>query len=135
MKKYVAQLAAGAVMAALVMSWQGVMNAQNTADRIKIISDGFAVPGLLYMALGVLILVSTTGFFDLFAYAVRKGAHVLIPGMIKDDLSDYYAYHVGKRELREKEGTGGKKSTLLVGVFFVLLSLLFSMLWYRCQLK
>lgn len=130
MKKYIAQIAAGAVMAVLVMIWQGLGEAQ-AADRIRIISDGLAVSGLLYMAMGVLIWVSTTGFFDIFAYAIRKGAHVLIPGILKDEVSGYYEYHVGKRELRESAGAAGKKSTLLVGVLFVMLSLVFTVIWYQ----
>ena len=120
--KYIAQIAAGAVMAVLVMLWQGLGDAQTAADRLKIISDGFAVSGLLYTAMGVLIWVSTTGFFDIFAYAIRKGAHVLIPGMVKDDQ--------GKKEARAKGETAGRKSTLFVGLLFLALSLLFTLLWY-----
>ena len=128
--KYIAQIAAGAVMAVLVMLWQGLDDAQTAADRLKIISDGFAVSGLLYTAMGVLIWVSTTGFFDIFAYAIRKGAHVLIPGMVKDDHTGYYEYQQGKKEARAKGETAGRKSTLFVGLLFFALSLLFTLLWY-----
>ena len=82
--KYAASLISGLLLAFAVMWLRGLFSAESAADTVMAVSDGFAVAGLLFFGIGSLMWVSTTGFFDIFAFALRKGAHAIIPGMVGD---------------------------------------------------
>ena len=111
-----------------VMFYRGLFQAETAGDRIMIICDGFTVTALLFISMGGLMWASTTGFFDIFSYAVRKGAHALIPGMVRDNLPGYYEYKLEKESKRKDKGA---KSTFLVGVVFLAVSLALTGVWYQ----
>lgn len=127
--KFAAQLLTGLLMAFVVMGVRGLFDPETTlSGKVMAISDGFSVTGLLYIGMGSLMWVSTTGLFDIFAYAVRKGAHGLIPGMVKDTDGDYYSYKMDKKEKR-KPFSG--MSSLVTGAVFVIISVIFTVVWYN----
>ena len=127
MKKYLIQLIVGIGIAIAIMYYRTPQMAEGISGNIVAISDGFAVVGLLYFGFGGLMLVSTTGFFDIFGYAFKKGAHAFIPNY-GADLGNYYDY---KMERKEARGKGTEKSTLILGVVFLLISGLFTIIWYQ----
>lgn len=128
--KYIVQAVLGLLLSFGVMFYRGLFQAGNAGDRIMIICDGFTVTALLFISVGFLLWVSTTGFFDIFGYAVRKGAHSLIPGLVRDNLSGYYEYKLEKESERKDRGA---KSTLIVGAAFLAVSLALTAVWYQCQ--
>lgn len=93
----------------------------------RYLSDGFFVVGLLATGLGLLIWVSTTGFFDIMGYAV-KSVVVLFSSLKKpkDHLS-FYDYKQIKNENRGKP----RHALLLSGVACILLSLVCLAVYYR----
>ncbi len=74
---------------------------------------------------------ATTGFFDIFSYAVRKGAHMLVPGLVRDLAGDYYTYKMDRQGSRKEKGQKGEKSMFLVGAGFLLVSLVLTVVWYQ----
>lgn len=126
--KYIVQTALGLVLSFGIMSYRGLFNAEGGAEKFMIVSDGFTVTALLFLSVGFLTWTATTGFFDIFGFAIRKGAHALLPGLWQDSSGGYYEYKLKKQEERK---TKGEKSTLLVGVGFLLLGLIMTALWYR----
>ena len=126
--KFVVTLITGLILAGAVMWLRGVFSAQNAAAAVMAVSDGFAVAGLLYLTMGSLMWVSTTGVFDIFAYALKKGAHALIPGMVDDSAANYYEFKMDKNEKRKKFT---QHSALLIGAVFVVISLILSAVWYK----
>ena len=93
----------------------------------RYLSDGFFVIGLLATGFGLLIWVSTTGFFDIMGYAV-KSVVVLFSSLKKpkDHLS-FYDYKQIKNETRGKP----HYALLLSGVACILLSLACLAVYYR----
>lgn len=139
-KKYLVQAVVALALSVAVMVSRGAFAAGVTAaDRVMAISDGFTVTALLFICLGGLIWVSTTGFFDIFSYAFKKAARVFVPGAYTDETANYYTYVTGqkdkrksKKERREEAGLDevSEKSTLIIGLIFLVLSLIFWGLWY-----
>jgi len=110
---------------------RGFFVAETTTDRLKAASDGFAIGAFLYIAIGGLSWISTTGFFDIFTYGFKKGAHMIVPGMVKDETGKYFDY---KTEQAEKRGD--KKThwiTLVLGLILLAISGILCILWYKCQ--
>ena len=125
--KFAATLATGLILAFAAMYIRGLFEAKTAEDIVKAIGDGFTVAGLLYFFLGALMWVSTTGFFDIFGYAFKKAAHALVPGMVQEVASNYYDYKVDKLEKR-KGFT--QHSALVVGIGFIVISVILTMVWY-----
>ena len=140
--KYLVQGAVGLVLSLVVMISRGAFASGDTvtaADRVMAISDGFTVTALLFICFGALIWISTTGFFDIFSYAFKKAAHAFVPGAYADETANYYTYVTGQKNKRKsrkerKEEMGmeetSEKSTLFIGLIFLVLCLIFWGLWY-----
>lgn len=139
-KKYLVQAIVALALSVSVMVSRGAFAAgAAAADRIMAISDGFTVSALLFICMGILVWVSTTGFFDIFSYAFKKAARVFVPGAYAGETANYYTYvtgqkdkRKGKQQRREEAGleTTSEKSTLIVGLVCLVLSVLFWGLWY-----
>ena len=126
-KSYMIQTVAGLILSGLVMYWQGVFTCDNTADVIRGVCDGFTITALLYVAVGMLLWISTTGFFDIFGFAFRKGLHHILPVLIREDPGGYYEY---KTDQEEKRQVKPQRATLLVGLFFLAISIVLTLVWY-----
>lgn len=127
-KSYVIQTVAGLTLSVLVMFGQDVFARENTADVIRGVCDGLTVTALLYVALGMLMWISTTGFFDIFGFAIRKGIHHILPVFVREDPGGLYDYKLEKEEQRQAKPL---RSTLLVGLCFLAVSIIFTLVWYR----
>lgn len=128
--RYWVQALIGLLLSIAVMAARGLFAGGNAADRVMIVCDGFTVTALLFLSVGALAWIATTGFFDIFSYAVRKGAHAILPGLVHNSLGGYYEYRLEKEEARKK-GNRGEKSTFLVGVGFLLVSIILTVIWYQ----
>lgn len=126
--RYVVQIIIALLLSLFFMKIRGAFDAEaETAKRFMGVCDGFSMTAMLYVCFGFLLWVSTTDFFDIFGYAFRKGAHVLIPGMGFDKLGSYYDY---KQEKIEKRGTRPEYSTLYIGLGMLALSAVLVAVWY-----
>lgn len=126
--KYYVQAGVGFVLAFVVMVYRGLFSKPVLSDKIMAIGDGFTVAAVLYLGFGALMWVSSTGFFDIFGYAVKKAAHAIVPGMVQDDAGRYYEYKINKEEKRK-----GFLDyfTLKLGVLFLIISGILLFVWYQ----
>ena len=125
--KFVIALVTGLLLAFAAMWVRGLFDAKSADEAVMAVSDGFTVAGLLYLCLGALMWVSTTGFFDIFGYAFKKAAHALVPGMVNDTADNYYDYKMGKQGKRKGFS---QHSALAVGAGFIVISLILTAVWY-----
>ncbi len=96
-------------------------------DNMRALSDGCFTGGFLTAGMGALMLISTTGFFDMFGYAF-KSLGVLFTSLKSP--SRHVKYYDYKTEKAEKRG----KPTyfmLVIGLAFIALSLVFLYLYYN----
>ena len=119
----------GLLLATLVMWTRGVFAAKDTAAMVMAIGDGFTVVAVLYLGIGAMMWVSTTGMFDIFGYAVKRGMRALIPGFYSEDADGrFYEYKVKQEEKRKKGFT--QYSTLIWGGIFLIISVIMTAVWY-----
>lgn len=126
--KYYIQAGVGFGLAFAVMVYRGLFSKPSLADKVMAVGDGFTVAAVLYLGIGSLMWISTTGFFDIFGYAVKKAAHALIPGMVNDDAGRYYEYKVEKEEKRKGFL---EHFTLKLGLLFLIISAILLFVWYQ----
>lgn len=126
--KYYVQAGIGLALAFAVMVYRGLFSKPSIADKVMAAGDGFTVAAVLYLGIGALIWISTTGFFDIFGYAVKKAAHALIPGMVEDNTGRYYEYKIEKEEKRKGFF---EQFTLKLGVIFLIISAILLFVWYQ----
>lgn len=127
MKKYIIQLIVGLLLALGIFFMRLPQMEEGVAGTIMAVSDGFAVTGLLYVSFGVLFYASSAGFFDFISYAFQRGANIILP-KFQQGMDNYYEYKVKKQEERKRFSA---KSTLLIGLVFVALSAIFTVIWYQ----
>lgn len=127
--KYYVQAGLGLVLAFAVMVSRGLFSKPSVADKVMAVGDGFTVAAVLYLGMGALIWISSTGFFDIFSYAVKKAAHAIVPGMVEDDAGRYYEYKVEK-EAKRKKGVF-EHFTLKLGFIFLIISAILLFVWYQ----
>ncbi len=127
--KLFVQIGIALLLAFTVMNIRGLFEAKDTAALVMAVSDGFTVSGVLYLGVGAIMWVSTTGFFDIFGYAVKRGLHAILPGMVhvEEDEARYYEYKV-KRE--GKRGRFTQHLSLIIGLVLLILGTITTGLWY-----
>ena len=127
MKKYVIQLVVGLLLATGIFFLRMPQMEAGTAGTIMAVSDGFAVTGLLYIGFGVLFYASGSGFFDFINYAFQRGVSLIVPRFDKG-IDNYYEYKVKKQEERK---LFSMKSTVILGLVFLVISAVFTGIWYK----
>ena len=112
-------LALGLPFALLVASGRGLSSAGLRA-RLAALSDGCFAAGLTETGFGLLILISSTGFFDIFSYAVRSVLVLFTPFRKPEDLPGYADYRAMWASQRRKPGA----ALLVTGLLFLAVSAL-----------
>ncbi|MCQ2435662.1 MAG: DUF3899 domain-containing protein [Clostridia bacterium] len=118
-------LAIGAAIG--IGSNRGLFGECTVSERMSYISDGCVVPGIFLTGVGLLILISSTGFFDIFGYAFSNILRLFTPLTSAKAKLSYYDYKVVKSEKHEKQRA--ISSILVVGVAMLVLSGLFYYLY------
>lgn len=118
--KYGLPFLIGAAIAAIVAMGQG-LGGVSTALTMRALSDGCFVSAVLLGGLGLLVWVSTTGFFDIFSYAGKFALMAIFPWKRLEKPVKFYDYKMEKEEHRKK----GNHVLVIVGAAFLLLSVLF----------
>ena len=89
-------------------------------------SDGFFVVGLILTCLGLLVWVSTTGFFDIFSYGFRSLLVMFTPLVKPESFPKFYDYKTKRAENRKPANF----KILFLGVAFIVLSALALLVYY-----
>lgn len=106
---------------------QGFAMEKSAALNCRYLSDGLFAAGVMFTGLGLLTWISTTGFFDMFAFAVKRAAEMLLPWVRIKDRPNFYEYKMEKEAKRKKPLT----TILFTGVGMILASLVCLMLYYN----
>lgn len=127
--RYGAACAVAGAMTWLVTRTYGLSEAQNTAEKYRILCDAFTIPGVVFVMVGLLAGIMGRGLLDGLAYAMRSLYRVFLPMSARKD-ETYYDYVQRRREARK----GGRTAFLLhVGILFLIPALVFFALFYRSR--
>lgn len=66
------QLGVAALIALAVALIQGLSLHDPAVESCRHLCDGFFITSVIYISLGGLVFISTTGFFDMFSYGVKS---------------------------------------------------------------
>lgn len=119
----------GAALAVLLVIWLRDLAAESDlAQRYRILADAFCVPGAILMCFSGIMWVSSDGFFDSLGYAFSRVGGMFLPAykVKHETYFDYKQRKNGKRA--EKEG-GSFWYLFFVGLGFVLVSAVFTVLY------
>ena len=109
----------GAAVTALVAAYRSGFSYSKEAGRLYgCLSDGAFVAGVLLLGLGLLLWVSTTGFFDMIAYGFLGMRRHFFPLPRFQQKKTYYEYHRSREENRRPVPA----ALLGSGLFFLLLA-------------
>lgn len=121
------QIGAGLLLAFVVMCARGLFAKTGLSNMVMAVGDGFTVAAFLYLGMGTLIRVASTGWFDIFSFAIKRGVHALMPNLFPDNISGYYEYKVKKSEKRKRFT---EYSILKLGAVFLVVSMILTIVWY-----
>ena len=87
---------------------------------IQALSDGFFVPGMMFVCFGALMWVSTTGVLDIITYGLKSVLYLFTPMQRDRDEGGFYEYKLRKQEKRK----GVPMEYLWIGVAMVVIALI-----------
>lgn len=129
LKKYLVAIILAGVAAFGIMSARGLFSLDNAPAVMACISDGLFVAGFLFAGIGALIWLSSTGTLDIISYGFKSLLVLFTPYKRRIGEGGFYEYKVKQREKRK----GVPFQILWVGLGYVLLSLLFTVIYYNIQ--
>ncbi len=123
------QLVIALVIAGMVASAQGFSLEGAAYLNCRYFSDGCFVSAVIFVGLGLLLWISTTGFFDIFGYAMKSLLVLFSPLKRPGEHPHYYEYKCEKDAKRK--GKPITHTVLIVGLIVLVLSLLSLGLYYH----
>lgn len=124
-KKYLITSGIALFMTFGMLFAHNVATVESKAQVFRILADSFTIPGVLLLALGALVWVSSTGAMDGISYALGRAGRMLIPGSKKPH-ETFYDYKTRKAEKR----VSGYGFIFHVGLVFFAVAVVFTVLFY-----
>ena len=128
---YVVYFVIAAGLCLWIVAAQGIFGMTGKRKIFGTLADGFFVPGILLSGFGVLYKISAGGFFDGIGYSLKRAFLSFIPGGRLKKEENYAAYKERKTKNRKKFKAW---SPLIVGVVFILISVVFLFLYESSRL-
>lgn len=110
-----------------IAAGKGVFTLSDKKEIYNALCDAFFVPGVVFLAIGALILVSNGGFFDGIAYGVKTAFCALVPGLKLKKGESYADFKARKQENRKPAAV---KAPFITGCAFAAISIVFLVLYY-----
>lgn len=117
----------GIAVSVAVAAKNGFSFSKPFGENARYLSDGTFTAGILIGGVGILVLISATGFFDIFAYAMRSLLVLFTPLTDPKKHQLYYEYKLAREEKRKKP----ERAILFVGIGFWLLAAILLFLYYQ----
>lgn len=105
----------------------GIGEKTTAREVLWVLSDACFVVGALVGGLGALMVISTTGFFDIMGYGMKSIWYLFTPMHTLKDMPDFYAYKVEKAESRGRT----RWELAIAGGVALLIALIANILLYR----
>ena len=121
--KYAVTLLIGGVIAIVTIMAYGFSEAETIVQKHTILANAFTIPGVVLLMVGILMLLSRDGLFDMLTFGLGRLGKALVPFSKKTDES-FYDYKVRKSEQR----LNGFSCVFVAGAVFLALGILFTVL-------
>lgn len=129
MISYIVVFAIG-ILIVLSMCFSSDFSSQTRTDMMKILSNAFFIPGVIFTGLGALIFVSNMGYFNVFDYGIKQMISTRFTTKEKrkafrDKYPDLYTFNEEKKKEKAQF-----TFILFPGIIFILLAVLFTVLFF-----
>lgn len=124
--KYSVTTAIGLLFALAIMGFKGVFTQSDARAVMQILCDSFFVSGVCLACVGLIIVASNGGAFDMLAYAVIMIFDALRRDIKKRKYKDFYEYRQAKKEKKRNIGF-----ILIVGIVLIAVSMCFLIAYYN----
>lgn len=125
-KEYVITIAVALGFSVLLMLSRGIFQEKEIDMIITIISDAFFIPGVLLLCVGLIVYASNEGLFLSISYGFKTIGRTITAKkderLMDEKYHEYYA-----RQIQKKTKC---KHFLIVGVAFIVISLLFVVIYF-----
>lgn len=118
-KKYLIDLGVGLVLAVGLCAALGLFNAATKQDVFRILSDGFFVPGAIFLCLGGLTFTRNGGVLDGLAFTFKTAL-----ARLRSDFETAHMTFAEYREERERKASSPMPS-VLAGLTHLAVALIF----------
>lgn len=126
LRRYIISFCVASGIAVAAMAIKGFFTS-DTKMNMQVLTDAFFAAGALMILFSGLLFVSGEGMFLGIGYAMGRAIKALIPFSRKE--------HETYAQYRERKVGNHKKSSegcvFLTGLFFVLISVIFLIIWYQ----
>lgn len=95
----------------------------------RYLSDGCFISAVMFIGIGGLMWIASTGFFDIFGYAFKSLLVLFVPIKKPSEFPHYYEYKCEKDAKRE--GKSVTYTVLISGLIVLALSVLMLVLYYQ----
>ena len=93
-------------------------------EKYRMLADSFTIPGLIYVLLGLLIMLTNKGSLDALGYMVKRAVKMLVPMSKKDNMT-YTEYK------ETKKGIHGYGFLFYIGAVVTAVGIVFTILFYQ----
>ena len=124
--KYAIALLVGAGLLFLYMWLNEFSQVTDTAEKYRMLTDAFSIPGIILIMVGGLVFASTDGFFDMITFGLSKAKSMLIPFSKKSN-ETFYDY----KERKSKNRLSGYSFLFFTGIAYLTVGIIFLILFYK----
>ena len=125
-KEYVITTAVALAVGVMIALGRGIFQEDEIDMVITIISDAFFIPGVLLLCIGLIVYASNEGLFLSISYGFKAIGRTITAKkdekLMNEKYHEYYA-----RQIQKKSKC---KHFLLVGLVFIVISLLFVVIYF-----
>lgn len=121
---YIITFAVASVLSVLVFWVRGLFTATEVQQIYRYLSDGFFISGIIISGYGLLVICSNGGTFDILGYAFVCFIGLFQRDVTKRKSRTFYQYRLAKSEKKRSFAY-----LLLVGIFFLVLAVVFVILY------
>ena len=133
MKKYLIKTSIAIVVAGILFFFLsvglGLFEQTILKDRLKILSDGAFVIGVLFVGVGLLVVMSGQGAYDSISYSIQKALSIL-PYVNKKMPKTLFEYKQEKLERQQASTSGGLGFVIIAGAVWIVVAIVFVGLQY-----
>ncbi len=126
--KYLICFCVASLITVLVFWIRGFFT-NNVGVNLQILSDGFFVSGILLLMYAGMMFISGEGALIGIGFVLRSVAQIFIP-MGRKNHEFYGQYRERKLAERKAKRQEGEHCILVVGLFFLVISIIFTVIWY-----
>lgn len=105
----------------------GIFSLNEIKETLKLLVDGFFSIGIISLCFGLLVICSNNGAYDLIVYGFVRFASLFRKDSNAIKYHTYFDYHTAKQEEEDRSFD----YFLIVGGFFILVSLIILIFWYK----